>query len=297
MRGRFDQSVDGQLPSLRNRDGSLRHGLSLKGDKPAGLSPGAVLSHTLPKANTGKIVNFVRGKNRTLNGISDTSEGGGGPSLDVVKQLLRVDWRETGMKLAAYAAFRSRNLSWRTGSDVALAKGLMPDDIAAQAIVSVIGGERKWEPERGPLLPFLKRVVDSLLNHLALSADNRRIERLSQNDRSPYRAERIAFRNDDEGPSPRCPAEFNVTDPSDSESDADERIERLVEAAKAAPELAEVLNAILDFDEARPRLIALRIGKPVNHVNNCLKRLRRLALKISTEAEGPLRHAEQSTHE
>jgi len=67
------------------------------------------------------------------------------------------------MKLAAYAAFRSRNLYWRTGSDVALAKGLMPEDIAARAIVSVIGGERKWEPERGPLLPFLKRVVDSLL--------------------------------------------------------------------------------------------------------------------------------------
>ena len=217
--------------------------------------------------------------------------------MDVVKQLLRVDWGETGMKLAAYAAFRSRNLSWRTGSDVALAKGLMPDDIAAQAIVSVIGGERKWEPERGPLLPFLKRVIDSLLNHLALAADNRRIERLSQNDRSPYGPERIAFRDDDEGPWTQRPAEFNVSDLSESESDADERIERLVEAAKGTPELAEVLNAILDFDEARPRLIALRIGKPVNHVNNCLKRLRRLALKISTEAEGPLRHAEQSTHE
>jgi len=70
------------------------------------------------------------------------------------------------MKLAAYAAFRSRNLSWRTGSEVALAKGLMPEDIAAQAIASVIAGERKWEPQRGPLLPFLRRVVDSLLNHL-----------------------------------------------------------------------------------------------------------------------------------
>jgi len=217
--------------------------------------------------------------------------------VDVVKQLLHVDWGQTGMKLAAYAAFRSRNLSWRTGSDVALAKGLMPDDIAAQAIVGVIGGERNWEPERGPLLPFLKRVVDSLLNHLALSADNRRIERLSQNDRSLYGAERIAFQYEGEGPWPRRPAEFNVTDPSDSESDADERIERLVDAAKVTPELAEVLNAILDFDEARPRLIALRIGKPVNHVNNCLKRLRRLALKISTTRKDPLRHAEQSTHE
>ena len=243
---------------------------------------------TLPKANTVKIVDFVRGKNRTLNGISDTSEGGGGPPLDIVKRFLRVDWGETGMKLAAYAAFRSRNLSWRTGSEVALAKGLMPDDIAAQAIVSVIGGERKWEPERGPLLPFLKRVVDSLLNHLALSADNQRIERLSQNDRSPHGVERIAFRDCGENPWPRGPVEFNLTDPSDTDSAADERIERLVEAAKGTPELAEVLNAILDFDEARPRLIALRIGKPVNHVNNCLKRLRRLALKISTDAEGPV---------
>ena len=62
--------------------------------------------------------------------------------------------------------FARATLSWRTGSDVALAKGLMPEDVAAQAIVSVIAGERKWEPQRGPLLPFLKRVVDSLLNHL-----------------------------------------------------------------------------------------------------------------------------------
>jgi hypothetical protein len=201
------------------------------------------------------------------------------------------------MKLAAYAAFRSRNLSWRTGSDVALAKGLMPDDIAAQAIVSVIGGERKWEPERGPLLPFLKRVVDSLLNHLALSADNRRIDRLFQDDTSPYRVEHTAFRDGDEGPWPRRPADFNAADSSEFECDADERIEQLVEAAKGTPELAEVLNAILEFDEARPRLIALRIGKPVSHVNNCLKRLRRLALKISTDAEHPPRQAEQSTHE
>ena len=217
--------------------------------------------------------------------------------MDVVKQLLGVDWRETGMKLAAYAAFRSRNLSWRTGSEVALAKGLMPDDIAAQAIVSVIGGERTWEPERGPLLPFLKRVVDSLLNHLALSADNRRIERLSPDDMSPYGAEQIAFQDNGEGPWQRLAADFTTAEVPESACHADEKIERLVEVAKGAPELAEVLNAILDFDEARPRLIALRIGKPVNHVNNCLKRLRRLALKISTDTEGPARHAEQSTHE
>jgi hypothetical protein len=207
--------------------------------------------------------------------------------LDVVEELLRVDWAETGMKLAAYAAFRSRNLSWRTGSYVALAKGLMPDDIAAQAIVSVIGGERKWEPERGPLLPFLKRVVDSLLNHLALSSDNRRIERLSHNDCLSYGDERTALQDGDKDPWPPRSADFDASGVCESEFDADDRIDRLAEAAKGTLELAEVLNAILEFNEARPRLIALRIGKSVNHVNNCLKRLRRLALKISTDVEGP----------
>ena len=208
--------------------------------------------------------------------------------MDVVKELLRVDWAETGMKLAAYAAFRSRNLSWRTGSEVALAKGLMPEDIAAQAIASVIAGERKWEPQRGPLLPFLRRVVDSLLNHLALSSDNRRIERLAQDEASSYGGERIAFHDGAAGPWPLGPEDFDAAGSSESEYDADERIDRLAEAAKGTPELAEVLNAILEFNEARPRLIALRIGKPVNHVNNCLKRLRRLALKISRDAEGPV---------
>ena len=207
--------------------------------------------------------------------------------MDAVKELLRVDWAETGMKLAAYAAFRSRNLSWRTGSYVALAKGLMPDDIAAQAIVSVIGGERKWEPERGPLLPFLKRVVDSLLNHLAVSSDNQRIERLSQDDCLTYGDERSALQDGDKDSWPPRPADFDANGVPEFGFDADDRIDRLAEAAKGTPELAEVLNAILEFNEARPRLIALRIGKPVNHVNNCLKRLRRLALKISTDVEGP----------
>jgi hypothetical protein len=137
------------------------------------------------------------------------------------------------------------------------------------------------------LLPFLKRVVDSLLNHLALSSDNRRIERLAQHDTSSYGGERIAFQDGAEGPWPPRPTDFDAAGPSESECDADERIDRLAEAAKGAPELAEVLNAILEFNEARPRLIALRVGKPVNHVNNCLKRLRRMALKISTDTEEP----------
>ena len=114
------------------------------------------------------------------------------------------------------------------------------------------------------------------------------MERLAQDDASSYGGERIAFQDGAEGPWPLRPADFDAAGPSESECDADERIDRLAKAAEGTPELAEVLNAILEFNEARPRLIALRIGKPVNHLNNCLKRLRRLALKISRDAEGPV---------
>jgi hypothetical protein len=202
--------------------------------------------------------------------------------LDTVKELLNNDWKETGIRLAGYAAFRARNLTWRTGCSEALAKGLMPDDIAAQAILSVISGERNWEPERGPLLPFLKRVVDSLLNHLAESNDNRRVQRLFSEQAKALHQQKVEFPTE-------CGENLEISAASliraalvpEPEDNGDRKIQQLFTAAEGKPELIEVLRAILDFDELRPRCIAVRIDKSVGHVNNCLKRLRRLALKIS----------------
>lgn len=202
--------------------------------------------------------------------------------MDRVKELLKNDWRETGIRLAGYAAFRARNLAWRTGSHDFLAKGLMPDDIAAQAILSVISDERSWDPDRGPLMPFLRRVVDSLLNHLAESNDNRRVERLlleheealQQKGSAPL-ADRAAWATAFQANPTR--AEFGP----EPEDDNELKIQQLFAVAREKPELLELLHAMIDFDEVRPRCIASRIGKSVAHVNNCLKRLRRLALKIS----------------
>ena len=210
--------------------------------------------------------------------------------MDTVGELLSCDWREIGIRLAGYTAFRARNLVWRTGSTEALAKGLMPGDIAAQAILSVISGERTWDPDRGPLLPFLKRVVDSLLNHLAESNDNRRVERLSLEDADILPQEVTEYRRLSNDP-PMIPRTSPINAEVQSEPDdaADQKLQQLFAAAEGKRELVEVLNAIIEFDEMRPRQVAIRIGKPVSHVNNCLKRLRRLALKISatTGTTGP----------
>ena len=186
--------------------------------------------------------------------------------MDPVDELLRTDWKTLGIKLAGYAAFRARNLAWRSGNSETLAKGLMPDDIAAQAILSVISGERKWDPNRGPLLPYLKRVVDSLMNHLAESSDNRWMQALMTDDGT----------------------DLGVPDfesAADTDTDAKRRIQRLIAAIDGNPELIEVVNAILELEDPRPRYIAERIGKSLTEVNNRLKRLRRLALKASTMSE------------
>ena len=61
-----------------------------------------------------------------------------------------------------------------------LAGGKTPEDLAADAILKVLGGDRVWDPGRGPLLPYLEGVVDSLISHLAASADNRIQERWSE---------------------------------------------------------------------------------------------------------------------
>jgi DNA-directed RNA polymerase specialized sigma24 family protein len=177
-------------------------------------------------------------------------------ALDQVEELLRINWKDTGIRLAGYAAFRARNLRWRTGNADSLAKGLMPEDIAAQAILGVISGEREWDPERGPLLPYLKRIVDSLLSHLAESSDNRRLTPILTEDMD------------------------GGLEVSSGEA-ADARLQQLFAVAEGKPELTEVLQAMIEFDDVRPRVIAVRVGRPVSHVNNCMKRLRRLALKIA----------------
>jgi DNA-directed RNA polymerase specialized sigma24 family protein len=96
---------------------------------------------------------------------------------DIESELRRVDWGEIGVRLTAYAVRKARNLRWRTGRVDALAGGKTPEDLAGEAILKVLDGERAWDPERGALLPYLQGVVDSLLSHLAASADNRSQER------------------------------------------------------------------------------------------------------------------------
>lgn len=175
---------------------------------------------------------------------------------DVERELRRVDWADVGIRLAAYATWKARNLQWRTGRTDALASGKTPEDLAAEAILKVLEGERAWEPSRGALLPYLEGVVDSLMSHLATSADNRIQESWSDSQH-------------DAGDDPIA------TDPYD-------RIERLRAALRRDQQhaLLAVVDAVAAHCDAKPQAIAQQLGTTVTDINNRLKRLRRYAQKI-----------------
>ena len=204
-------------------------------------------------------------------------------SHDARSELLRADWEDIGIRLAAYATWKAGNLRWRTGQTNVLAAGKTPEDVAADAILKVLEHKRVWDPQRGPLLPYLRRVVDSLMNQLADGADNRTQQRLPDVEGEP------ALRSFDEtiaAPSGRTPLSSVASAGSTAklgEADPEERIDRL--RAALAREHKEDLIAVLDavsLDcEPRPQAIASYLGTTVADINNRLKRLRRFAQKLA----------------
>jgi DNA-directed RNA polymerase specialized sigma24 family protein len=175
------------------------------------------------------------------------------------KQLREADWEDIGVRLTAYAMWKARNYRWRTGQVWALAAGNTPEDVAREAIMKVLDGSRAWEPARGPLLPYLEGVVDSLMSHLAGSTDNVVLKRW--HDRAPE------------------PAARDAGDGADV--DIIERL-RTTLHAQQANDLLAILD-VVQVSGATPRAIALALRTSVKDVNNRLKRLRRAALRVLHE--------------
>jgi hypothetical protein len=174
---------------------------------------------------------------------------------DVRRELQRVDWADIGVRLTAYATWKARNLRWRTGRTDLLAGGKTPEDIAADAILKVLGGDRVWDPDHGPLLPYLEGVVDSLISHLAESADNRIQERWSE--------------------------AHDAADDEPAAVDPEQRIDRLRAALidDRQQALLAIVDAIASHCDPTPQALAQRLGTTVADINNRLKRLRRFALR------------------
>jgi hypothetical protein len=167
---------------------------------------------------------------------------------------------------------KAQRLFWRRGDYGQLARGETVESLVSLAIEKILSGERRWDVEKYPdLEEFLRSVIDSLINHLAMSRENRLLEKLPDN---PYQLEAILR---------KAARATTNRDPGNPETALleEERIrrereimERITALLKDDPDLAKICDCIRNGIN-KPQAIADKTGLPVEVVYQLGRKLRR----------------------
>lgn len=195
--------------------------------------------------------------------------------LDIYEQLCGQDWAAIGKDLLAHTEWKTAGYYWRKGPKV-LAKGHQAQDIVNLVIKKTFSGARKWDPERGALVPWLKRQIDSEVSTLFKSADHRHERRFVepnaiQEDESGAVTTAIPDRNPD-------PLETMIL--KEEQERAKKVVADLLGAIDHDHDLVEEVECILEGYGPEPRFLAEQLNTSTNDINNRFKRLFRYARKV-----------------
>lgn len=189
-------------------------------------------------------------------------------------------WTEMVERLALYADTKLQKLCWR---GVPFKKGGAPPggvcaaDIASEAITDWLDGKRNWDRAKNPeLFQFLKATVDSKINHLAESLENRKSRRVDK----PY---------GNPGPAHHMPS--GEPEPGTVVADQEQlhRFRAAMIDGVGRDEAAGKVFECLEAEYTKPAEIAELLDMSLADVNNAQKRLRRVANKVRTNLEGKAR--------
>jgi RNA polymerase sigma factor (sigma-70 family) len=178
------------------------------------------------------------------------------------------DWETIRRQLLAHATWRAKGYRWRGGRDLELTGGYTVEDVIQEVIAKALSGIRRWDPDRGELLPWLQAQSRSILDALARSAPHRR---------------EVSVLDLEDLASAQAPDPLEALLEQEAWAQEMQRVDRLFQAVAGEPELEQVLWLIIDGCEPRPRYLALELGVPVAEINNRLKRIRRRALRLDKE--------------
>lgn len=188
------------------------------------------------------------------------------------------------LHLGRYTLRESNRLRWRTGDSVELPGGETVDSIVSLAFEKVLTGERNWDPEKDPdLKKYLMNVIDSLLNHLAISKDNTiltavHVGKCSDDNKSLNVETRSVERSADWLARQALSPELQFI-----KKEEDQRNERAIELllveAGDDPILVRVIQAMLEGHDKAGK-IAEVTGISVKEVYNSMKRLDRKTGKV-----------------
>ena len=158
-----------------------------------------------------------------------------------------------------------------------LGLGKSPEDIVQDVIMKVFAGDRSWDPGRGELVPTLKRIVESELDHLWKNKA-RRLEGSTPNDPEQQAAQESGASEID--PEFHQQEAAEILEDAEDRTSASARVSALFAAVEDEPELQAVLEAIMDGCTPKPRFLAEHLGVPVEQIYN---RMRRLQLRASKQ--------------
>lgn len=182
-------------------------------------------------------------------------------------------------RLALYAQGKLMRLHWKglPVNGTAGAPGAAgPEDLAAEALLDCLEGRRRWHPGQEPdLLRFLKSVVDSKVNHLAESLENRRTRPFPEP-------------GDCAGAAP--PPAVIVADQECADR-LRAAVVRMIEGDEVAIQLLECLDAGIE----KPSEIAVLLEMDVAQVRNAQKRVRRRLEQVLREQRREAGHGRLST--
>ena len=185
---------------------------------------------------------------------------------EVFKKLQEVeDWGTIYKDLLAYAVRRTQIYHWRTGGVQILPGGRELEDLVQDVITKTFEGQRKWNPNKGPLKPWLIDQVKSEVDNLAKSATHRYEIPLEEG----------------EGDEDFALDPGNLEDKKTNDRERNlieaEIIDELFMDMEGHPDLERYLQAIMAVGP-EPRFIADELQVPVSEIYNMRKRALRRAL-------------------
>lgn len=191
----------------------------------------------------------------------------------VFRHFREADWEAIGKRLLAHAIARASYYHWRDGAEVQLAVGQTLEDIVQDVIYRTISGQRRWDPAKGALEPWLLDQVNSLMDHLAKSAANKyETHRLYEFDDAPVQT------SDGEERMHALPAAARADSAEDvvlRNEDSSDGIGLLIDAAYGDAELMRLLEHIVELESAKPAELAVSMGTSVGHVYDLMRKLKR----------------------
>jgi hypothetical protein len=175
-------------------------------------------------------------------------------------------------RLVTYAEWKVRKRHWQGIRGAPMPEGLEPKDLVPDAVEKVLDGRRRWDPTEQPdLFKHLTGVIDSDVNHAAMSAANRHVR-----DESVLMA---AEGMDgppgsyfDGLPGDEDPEAIMVTE--EEEARSDRFLWGLLKFLADKPLLQQMVECIVD-DVTKPREIAEKLGVKSKDIYNATKQLAR----------------------